>query len=161
VEALRVLSSWGSHIYRHLAHRWQQFVSPMRQPLFFFLPAWRFLVLISVRGWVDFRAIVGLEGLGKLKKSKSSRTRTCDLPVRSIVPQPTTLPCICIHLSVMFPIHNFWKQGNSLLTLVFNFVLEYAIRNIQETQVGLKLIGTHQILVYDDDVNLFGVTQIP
>jgi hypothetical protein len=34
-------------------------------------PPGRFLVLISVIGWVDPRAIVWLEGLGKLKKSTS------------------------------------------------------------------------------------------
>jgi hypothetical protein len=33
---------------------------------------------------------VQLEGLGKLKKSTSSGTRTGDLPACSIVPQPTT-----------------------------------------------------------------------
>jgi hypothetical protein len=43
---------------------------------------------------VDPRAIVRLEGFGKLKKKKytSPGARTRDLPACSIVPQPTTLP---------------------------------------------------------------------
>jgi hypothetical protein len=34
--------------------------------------------------------------------------------------------------------------------------LEYAIKNVQEQQVGLKLNGTHQLHAYADDVNPLG-----
>jgi hypothetical protein len=63
--------------------------------------------------------------------------------------------CIAKYFYDTFPIQNGLKQGDALSPLPLNFALKYAIRQVQESQVGLKLNGTHQLLVYADEVNMW------
>jgi hypothetical protein len=53
----------------------------------------------------------------------------------------------------MFPIKNDLKE-DALLSLLLNFALEYAIRKVEANHKLLKFNGTHQVIIYTDDVNL-------
>jgi hypothetical protein len=55
----------------------------------------------------------------------------------------------------MCAIKNGFKKGEGLLSLLFNFALEYVLRNVHEKPEGLLPNGTYQLLIYVDD-NLLG-----
>jgi hypothetical protein len=64
--------------------------------------------------------------------------------------------CIGKHFSDSFPVQSALKQGDASSPLLLNFASEFAIRKVQENQVGLKLNGTHQLLGYANNVNFLG-----
>ena len=57
-------------------------------------------------------------------------------------------------MSDVFPIRNGLKKRDALSPLLVNFVLEHGITKAQANHEGLKVNGTHQLLVYADDVNI-------
>jgi len=61
----------------------------------------------------------------------------------------------CKPLCDVFTIKNGLKEGNALLSLLFNFALEYATRKVKANHKLLKFNSTHQVVIYADDVNLW------
>jgi len=57
--------------------------------------------------------------------------------------------------NVNVKVHNIF-HGQSSITCNTNCAIGYAIRRAQVNQDGMKLNGTHQLLVYADDFNIMG-----
>ena len=47
-------------------------------------------------------------------------------------------------------------EGDALSSLLFSFTFEYDIRKLKANQKLLNFNGTHQVIVYADDINLWG-----
>ena len=56
----------------------------------------------------------------------------------------------------MFPVRKGLKEGDALSPLISNFAVGYTISRVQVNQEGLKLHGTHQLLVYAAGDNILG-----
>jgi len=59
-------------------------------------------------------------------------------------------------MSDMFSIKHNFRIGDVLTVLLFSIALEYDIVRDKTKQDSLKLYGAHQLLVYADDDNIQG-----
>ena len=57
------------------------------------------------------------------------------------------------YLSFSFPIENGLKQRDALSPLWINVSLEYAIREVQETNLGQDMNDNYQVLAYAENAN--------
>jgi hypothetical protein len=90
-EAFRVPGGWGSHILRESSHEGGKVVSPTHRPPL--LPQKKFLILFSIRGWVDPRAIVQMEELCQWK-----------IPITTSGIEPATFWLVAqCHIAYIFP----------------------------------------------------------
>lgn len=61
------------------------------------------------------------------------------------------------HSSYMCPFQTGLKEGDALSSLLLRFVLEYAIRKVQEHQEELRFSTTCQLLDHAIEVNIVNI----
>jgi hypothetical protein len=57
-------------------------------------------------------------------------------------------------MSDAFPIQISLEQGDALSPLLFNFVLEYSVRTVEENLEGLESNGTHELVLCADNIDI-------
>jgi hypothetical protein len=90
---------------RQSAHRWRYSCQPYERPTGP-LPPWIFLILTSVRDWVDPRAIVRLVGLGQLKNPITSpgiEPEAFRIAAQRLNQPRYRVPAVIMHLVMLVP----------------------------------------------------------
>jgi hypothetical protein len=158
-QTLRVPGVWGSQILRQSAHEVGKIVSPtVRRPPF---PQEIFLALISVRGWVNSRAIVWPEELCQWKipmKPSGIDPATFRLVAQCLLRQRVPHPYICIQYIYIYiyiflpPFGTLWP----VITCIFCFICKKQIFNwcicIFRRKVCNKVSGCTASLVSKNNI---------
>jgi hypothetical protein len=60
-----------------------------------------------------------------------------------------------VKISLMYS-HSQYSETRCFIAIAFNSALEHAILKVQQNEERNDMNGTHQLLVYADDVNILG-----